>query len=178
MRRHAHDIGRAGFEDPVERRHSGRRIVDDEFHSRCHRLRDGDGGYVVRERAEAQKDRVLVVLPVLDHRAGVGEQGVVGMHDTLRRPGRARGKGEIGDLVGVAVERRREPRGIGRRKRRGLGRSVAQGAQMAQVRQFGGSGEDVGAVRVGAMAGLREQSGGTGAGQQFDDLGDGVVAVQ
>jgi hypothetical protein len=33
-------------------------------------------------------------------------------------------------------------------------------------------------MRVGAVAGLREQRRGAGASQEFDDLDDGVVAVQ
>ena len=74
-------------------------------HAGGKRLRQRDGPDVVAQRAEAQQDRALVVAPVRDHRAGVGEQRVVGMHDAFRRPGRARGESEINDLV--RVHRRR-----------------------------------------------------------------------
>ena len=56
--------------------------------------------------------------------------------------------------------------------------SVAECVDPAQARQFCGRGEDVGATGIGAVAGLREQCRGAGAGQQFDDLGGRVVAVQ
>ena len=89
MGRHAHHITRASFQDPVERRLAGRRIVDHQLHAGRHRLRHGDRADVVAHRAEREQDSPLVVAPVRDHAAGVREQRVVGMHDALRRAGGA-----------------------------------------------------------------------------------------
>ena len=66
---------------------------------------------MVAKRAEAEEDGLRVVMPVLNHCPGIGEQRVVGMHDALGRARRARGKGEIDDLVRVCVDGRQGTEG-------------------------------------------------------------------
>ena len=93
------------------------------------------------ERAEAQQHRALVVVPVLDHRARVGEQCVVGMHDAFRGAGRPRGERQIDDLVGVWVDRRQRAgswRLPGKtRQRRASAGPIAERVDLAQARQSG-----------------------------------------
>ena len=104
---------------------------------------------------------------------------------------RARSESEICHLVRVCIDGRHAPTRPqlalwtpspaywgGLRKRRRVLRGVAECVDAAQIRQFGDGAENVGAVRVGAVARLREQGGGARARQQLDDFGNGVIAVQ
>ena len=57
MRRHAHHVGGAGLDEPVERAHARRRIVHHELEARDQHLLERDGGDVMAQRAQRQQDR-------------------------------------------------------------------------------------------------------------------------
>ncbi len=179
VRGHAHHVGRAGLEHPVERLRAGRRVVDNELEARCHHLLHRHRSDVVAHGRQRQQHRAVVVMPVLDHRAAVREQGVVRMHHALRHARRAGGEGEVDDLVRVGIRRYRgRDRRIGSGEGQGLGMRSADRVHHLHEIQLARLRRDVVAARVRPIAGLHHQRRGAAALEQHDDLGDGVVLVQ
>ena len=103
MRRHAHHVSGAGLDYPVERLFADRKIVHNDFKAGNKALLDGNGADVMRQRAVAEQDRFVIVMPVLDHRAAVREQRVVRMQHAFRHAGRAGSESKVNNLVRVEV---------------------------------------------------------------------------
>ena len=118
----------------------------------------------------------MIVAPVAHEVAAVGEQRVVGMHDRFGHAGRARGEGQIRDLVGVVVDRGEAA--CGDLRPRQLGARAAplwQAPDLAHPRQRR---EPILIAGIGAPALLDQDRAGIDVAQQVDDLLDAVVAVQ
>ncbi len=163
MRRHAHDVGGTALERPVERPHARGRIVHHQLEARRHHLLDGHGADVVAHGREAEQHRRVIVPPVGDHGAAVGEQRVVRVHDALRHARRAGSEGEIGDLVGIV-----DGGDLAGRARRG-----ERTAAHVEHRLHRGKRD---ARRT--VARLHHQRRGARALEELHDLGGGVVLVQ
>ena len=164
VRRHAHDVGRAALERPVDRLRAGGRVVEHQLEARGHHLLDGDGADVMAHRRQAEQDRRMIVAPVGHHRAAVGEQRVVRVHHPLGHPGGARGEGEVDDLVGVGDRGQVADRARRRERRSG------------EVEHVLDRGRSLNGAR--AITGLHHERRGPRTLEQLRDLGRSVVLVQ
>ena len=178
--RHAHDIGSAGLNDPVQSRKAGRRVVDHQFRPRHHRLAHRNPGDMMAERRQGQQDRPRIEIPVRHQIAAIGEQGVVRMHDALRSTRCARGESKIGHLVGITDKRPDLlPRFCHRIRHCSDGHATgSQAPNPAKARHGGKAGMDIMARRIGAVAVLDEDRSCPNPAEQRQHLVDCVVAVQ
>ncbi|MNT61194.1 hypothetical protein D3C72_1988190 [compost metagenome] len=86
---YAHHVGRARFQDPVERMLAGAQVGHHHLQPGHQHLLHGDRRNVVAHRAERQQRGIRRVAPVLDKRTAIRQQRVVAVHDTLGQPGGA-----------------------------------------------------------------------------------------
>ena len=187
VRRHAHHVGGAGRDDPVERFHPRWRIVHDEFKA-CHEaLLERHRRDVMRQRAVGQKHGAPIVAPVLHHRAAVGEQRVVRVQHALRRAGRPGREREVDDLVGTGIRIRKRAfkghvpdRGKGSVSVRSLLFIICRSELIDpfHARDRPRCREHVLPTRVRAMAALRKERSRMYAFQQLNDFRHSVILMQ
>ncbi len=179
--RDAEEEARAHLAQPRQQAGAPGQVVDHQFRT------DGDGAdqraeaEIVAERAHRVDAGVGAEVPVPGNRAGIRQQGVVGMEDALRLSGRARGKGQIDDAVGIARRRVADrPSRIQTEK----GVAVGQGFErrhpidVAQAFESRQSRPDIPPLRIRPVSRLQDKRRGRHAAQEIKDLLDRVIALQ